>query len=489
MIVRKHRTVEIYFILYLAAIIFLLPDKKIEDNTTNIVRSVSGPFSINPIKTSLTCRFIIDSLGPKIINIDSVNTIFSAGPVKDISYKFEVEDLFTKQKHTIKGESSIFKFEVNPKRKELKFIWNPKLSKNINKTYLVKVTATAKDTTNDDSEKAKEFYLAQTQFSLILADVTTEMAQYGFDEEKFIAENPIISSNIIQNNIERIYSPIPGDIIIDPVTPEVEALAYKNWTNKINVFGANPSLDLSGNPNVKVNLEPVDNNGSAKLEEIGKNYIIISGKTPSHGKMKVVTEMKFKVDNKKRSVDFYVSPISISRPQFTAVMYPEKNYKIKPNLPMLRGQLTQANLKDKNNILVRSEQGEIIDFKPDVSLIGKVLTLERLIDNMVFDKYDIRIQDYPEPDIYNIQKDNNYQLTIQTRSFGYFNGDKNLVKLVIEGNGTDRDLRGQLSMDDIAIIQVFRVTPKDKDKPFKFEVKAVDSRGRSSMIKHFSWDE
>ncbi len=473
----RNRKVEIYFILYLAAIVLLLPQKRGNESKKDSSHSyiIQGPFTIQPMKTSLLCRFKSDSSGIHIISIDSVNTILYTGNVEDVRFEFEVEDLVLRQKQTITGSSRYFRFLEDNKHQELKFFWEPPLIDKMNKTYNVKVVANAKE------KGSKNHFHSETQFSLIMTNIVLE------NPNKELASN--INNNSIPNfNVQR-FNNFSNEINIEPDKSNINAIAYKYWSNKILVFNANPSLDLLRKPKITVTLNPKDNYGTAEIDSIGNNTILIKGRTPTHGNMKVSISSVFKYDNKIRKTEFYVKPVPIPIPKYNKIMYPGKQYIIKPNLPFLVNQNVKAYLKDKNIILnIGDEQGETILFVPEINQIGRTITLERYVDNIILDKYDIRIRDYPNPIIDGIQLDNAGNLKIITRSFGAFNGKPNEVKLKTKGNVKIRDLRGKIpnSADKFVITQVFKCEPKDKNQKFVFEVQAVDKRGRKSSVEKYT---
>jgi hypothetical protein len=76
--IRKHKTIEIYFVLYLAALILLIPEKREigQQESDVIARTYLPEMSLNIEQNTLNCFIDSDSLGLKIATIDSVNTFF-----------------------------------------------------------------------------------------------------------------------------------------------------------------------------------------------------------------------------------------------------------------------------------------------------------------------------------------------------------------------------------------------------------------------------
>ena len=91
----KKRTVEIYFILYLAALVLLISktNRNNDIGNDNIQhKNFDLPFILKAEKPMLTCKVWIDSLGQQCYELDSINYIWNAGEVEDIRYDFVVED-------------------------------------------------------------------------------------------------------------------------------------------------------------------------------------------------------------------------------------------------------------------------------------------------------------------------------------------------------------------------------------------------------------
>ncbi len=491
--IRNKRTVEIYFVLYLAAIVFLLPDKNDEENANASGSPIApGAFSLSPTKTSLNFRFYEDSSGVKVIDYDSVNTILLGGNVKNADFEIEVEDKDLRQKQKIKPGSKYFAFEENIQKKELKFSWNPPLFDKKDKTYIVRVFASAErkdaDSEDDESPDNGAKLQAETQFSLIINNVSDELVASGESITRNREEAASRADSIRYVEAEFRRPRRSGEVDLSPEEAEVKAIAYQKWRNKVYVFNANPERDLARKPQITVEQNPEGNQGDAQLDKIGKNHILISGKTPAYGSMKVEVRTKFNYDDKERSVDFTVLPEPILKPEYERVIYPEKSYLIKPNLPYLRNQELKAYLANDGEVLVKSPQGEAITFEPSLNLVGEVLKLKRYVNDNLLDQYDIRVLDYPNPIIYDIQEAPEGWLKIITHSYGYYNGKRNYVELNVEGNAETRELRGPEidAPDEITIVQIFKCTPENPDKPFIFEVQAIDERGRKSKTKKYS---
>ncbi|MGA2298404.1 MAG: hypothetical protein ABSG15_12735, partial [FCB group bacterium] len=350
-----------------------------------------------------------------------------------------------------------------------------------NKTYIVTVLATGNLKT-DNSDNSKRRLEAKTQFSLNMIYVNNTLTA----QNDFLPLYPFDTSgrNRFQNKIfQTTYT---GDVDIKPEQTSIKSIAYQRWTNQINIYGGNFSRDITKKPELKYILEPEDNGGSASILNIDAFKILVTGITPSHGRMKVICTVVTKNNNKELSVDFTVSPSPIKPPDYERYMYPEKAYLISPNLPLLYGKETKAYIKDGNIVRYTSEQGDKFYFSPEESDIGKTLTLECYIDGVLNgQKHQIQVLNYGDPVIYDVQNISNKEVNIITQSFGFFNKTENFSDLEIDGNAVAYDLRGKIpdSPDKITHVQIFRCIPKNPDKPFVFKVRAKDRRGKYSQFR------
>lgn len=470
---RNKKIVEIYFVLYIAAIIFLLPDGKNIDSNKNLKETEF--ISLQPLKTTLFCRYYFDSTDIKIISLDSINVLKSNIDLNYIDFDFEIEDLSLKQKQFIEDQSTFFRFMRSMNPNELIFKWNPQFKPNLNKTYILSIYAY-----KQLRSSYKKEYIGQTQFSLLLIDVTNEIAA---NRDTFRISNQI--PNILSPDFSLQRDRRISDITIEAHNYDIKSLAYRIWNNKIYIFGANPSSDLKQKPIIKVTSENKDNLGTCEIKEITNNSIILQGKTPIYGKMKVTISLKFAFENNIRTIDFYVSALPIPKPDIPSIIYPFKDYKIDPKLPFITEQKTFSILKLDGQKFKTAFYGEIITINMDEKDIGKNLILERYVEDELYDKYSIPINDYPPPIIYDIQLDFKDKIRIITNCYGYYKNEMNLVRLETKGNVTVRELRGKIQKDNDVFIQVFECVPKNTNEPFEFSVQAIDKRGQKSVMKKF----
>lgn len=482
---RKKRIVEIYFVLYLAALVLIIPD--FNNKPTKIGSDVFElPFSIKPEKTAMFCKLSLDSNGIEIINIDSINTIYHTGNVSEINYEFIIEDQILKQKVKLdyrdENINKYFRIRENKEQQTAEFAWNPPIHDKENKTYNVQVIATAK--LNDDLNSGR-IIKSKTQFTLVV--------NY-YDKNSGKPINPINGSisnlNIpITGITEAPVNVNLGDFSLSPKNDAIRTIAYEEWQNEVFILGSfNLQTDLLKNPVIKIHNNPDNNGGSAYIANYFSNGILIKGKAPAFGNSKVQLTLVRKYDKKEESVFFNVIPQAVGTAEYPKEMYPGITYTFNPNLPFASGQETKAILRDvNNNIRAQNSQGGEFNFSPIISDTGKIFTFERYVNNNLFgQKYKIQVKNYPSPEIKRLQTVSGQELILQAASFGYYNGRENLIqRLEIIGNAKAFEQNGNYKPDskNQVWLHTYKIVPKDASKPFEFSVRAIDRRGFKSEEK------
>jgi hypothetical protein len=500
---RRKRIIEIYFILYLAALVFILPDSSFRPgngNSKDVIGDFASGFSLIPEKTSMLCKVVVEPNGQKIVYVDSVNTIFYTGDFENVQFEFIFEDQATKQTISlIPGKTQTIKFfrvvEV-PEKKAAMFFWQPRQIERLNNAYLVRVVATAKSKRVFGEKIPEQFtYKATTSFTLII------VLMNAITGEQSVAQNFLQQTPSGQFPFLNEGGTIPtgfgvGKITLATTNSNVTAIAYQQWTNTIYASNINLVTDVNSS-DLKLNLypEPKNNGGDAKIAEIKPDYVLIRGVTPSSGKLTVELYAKRKYDGQEARTSFVVVPQQIEEPRFKRYIYPGQTDTVEPNLPLI-GSDVKAIIRDGDDIRASSYRGEKILFTPQISDTGKKLIFERFVDNRLYGQtYYIYVLNFPDPKIYDVIIHPQREVEIITQAFGYVENNRNeVVRLELSGNVSERflDMRGK--MQDLSggnlpyRIQHFRLKPKNIDQPFVFGVVAVDKLGRKSAIRRITAD-
>ena len=503
---RQRRIVEIYFVLYLAALIFILPKGSNNSTINELSFSVPpSPLSLQVDKTTIFCRIESDSSGYHIVEMDSINTIFYAGDIENLRFEFFIEGKLSGQSVKISSEnisaSRFFRLEDRPELSAAVFSWTPPpmlIASGINQSYLVHIIAEGKlkDNKNikdykdksDGKEDQSGFFKAKTEFSINIINIGAEYPNQVKSTPDLIAQNLAMNSlNNIPSNF--IYNPEKFDLI--PESQSINAIATQTWTNTLTASYINLKRDLASEPEIIIELKPDGNGGEAYIKDISEDRVMIAGKTPSYGKMRVGVKIIRASDKQEKIKYFDVFPQAIEQPSFPTIMYPGTTYFIDPKVPLL-GKDLKAYLKDGKSIVAQSNQAAKFSYTPNISDTGKTLILERYIDNSLFGQvYKLRISSFPEPEIIDIQRHSSKEIEIITKSYGVFYDEKNeIIDIEISGNAKSQDLRGRIrdERDPISRTQHFLLSPINSDNPFNFQIFVKDRYDKRSKTKTFKED-
>jgi hypothetical protein len=189
------------------------------------------------------------------------------------------------------------------------------------------------------------------------------------------------------------------------------------------------------------------------------------------------------------STSFTIRPISYGEPEYPRTIYPMIDYEINPNLSNeLRN--VSVFIKDNNEVLASVYRNTSFKFSVNNSDIGKTLTLERYSNNQLIGrKYYIKVADYPIPEIVRITKNEKNEVVAEVQTFGIISSGKNnsCKELQITGNAKANQKYGKTraNKEERTTYEQFTITIIDKNKPFTFEITAIDQLGRKSQTQSY----
>jgi len=507
----KRRGAEIYFVLYLSALILLLPGKQ-EKKSSEAVDAITAlfqqSFSLLPEKNSLLCRITTDSTGASILQLDTSNVLLLTGNVRDITFECIVEDQHNDEViHVASKEGEHFSIVYDSTKKLVFFSWHPPISMltslNTSMSYVVTVKAKAKPFISGKNPELQQLLKStdatlQTEARFSISILTEGLGDappkivYMPAETTFtrmiFQSNPTPQLPITPDiNSQKIGTPvIEQEFALQPRDSKMEVMASQKWQNKIFVQGIYTPNDYAERPIVTVVYGKNDNSGTASLEDYREGSILVGGIAPSNNAMTVKITGKRKYDNKEVSTEFIVDPKKLNDPIIPNFMYPYYEFTFKPEMPSSNNLDARAVLKNSQRILEDNQQGKPFTYKPDIEDTGKTVYFERLINGKPIGKsYAIRIKSFEPPQI--VGKTNKEDLIeVFVRSFGKFDGRPNRSKILIneansknvitaQDNSADFDAK-----DGFNTNQKFSIRPKDKSKPFSAVIYAIDKYGKQS---------
>lgn len=507
---RRKRFIEIYFVLYLASLILLIPDKRREEHrATGVIMSLlQSSFSVHPERTTMLCRVVSKGDSIAVVTCDSMNTIYYSGAMRDVHYDFQIEDISYKQhiRLTSAGETNtqLFHLTGDIEQGNMHFTWTPPTKERMNRLFKVHVTATATpilpQTLSDDQQDYIRQLLGADTTIRLTSETEFTVAMLYVDggsgnpntlvtlNQQALSLNDSLTQQKIRELAEQIAAsrqqaiPPPGQFTLQPrYEPNLTTLAYQEWENRITVYGADPSRDLLGTPTVT--------GGSAYLKIEG-NEIVVRGTAPATGLTTYQVTAQRASDKKEVSVMFGVIAKQLSNPNVPTQMYPGVSYSINPGLPFINSSQATAVLRDdKDNSRATSLQGEPFSFTPSVSDTGKTLYLDRMLNGKkIGQSVGITVNNFPTPEIIDISKMENGSIRIRTRGYGMQTDNQSRVKLETTGlQGKVQEMFGdhEYNKQYNVHLQVFVIPPQQNT----ITVRAINGYKRYSQQREVRYND
>ncbi len=508
---KPRRQIEIYFILYLVALLLLIPDKqeKKPDSDPSLVYEIlKSRFFISAEKPTLNCQLVAIGDTVRVVALDSMNTVSFGGEVSEVHYEFQVEDELQGQILTISSQRpqlGVFTMREDTKRGIAEFSWQPARNEKRSRTLKVRVIATGKPilpptiTRKDIREKLERILneegrrdTVQTEFviNISFVDGGRNFAVLGQNVDSLV--NALQRASTLANvsaqpTIVFNRTPLlpPGEFGLGAVNERVDALPFAQWENQVNVYGMiNLRSETRTPPRIQIiRTDKSDGSGTANIGEVRENMLKISGIAPSSGLMTVRLSV-VRSDGKQQITDFTVRSTSVAVPDIPKKMFAGVSYEFDPQLPFITGQEMRAVLLLGGKERAIGQQGAKFTFTPDESDIGKIFTFERTVGGKrIGEVYSLRVEEFPPPEIVEVVAQGTLDI-VRTRSYGVVNGRENRVTLEAKGNLTASERYGDRERtQQQETFQRFEVRRTEADKPFQGTLRAIDAKGRASIAR------
>lgn len=481
---RPRRRIEIYFVLYLVALVLLLPDRKGADGEGVSSIPTDLRLDLQPERVRLECKLGRDSSGAVTLHrLDSTNTIRYVGDVSNLQFRARVEDLSTGDVLNVESgsPSPFFSLQAQPDRRAVVFTWHPNLRRLLPRT--LRVTILGSGTPNIESAGGAAALPSglrvngSTQF--VLATTLTDDA----------SGSSITASRSRIDTVRIVQVPIGGSgadlgqFWLQMSRDSIRTVPTKSWSNRVNIGGADATRDLIGMPEVRVS-----NPGVVVERSIDSalRMVVIHGKTPRTGSYSVDVIARRR-DGQVASTTFVVEAVPMPDVVIPEFVYPDIAYSFDPRLPELQD--VEATLSVNGQRIVSTRSGTI-KYRPLRRDIGTKLKLDRFVDGeAIGNSHIVEVIDFPAPQIRDVL---DFGSGDQKKVIVVFYGspERDRPKLSITG-GNARDVRklyGNLHAADdsqnppVTWIEEFTISRKDKSKSFTFSVKATDASGKSSSV-------
>lgn len=477
---RRRRKVEIYFVLYLAALVLLMPDSRDivfgAGNGTDELR-----LDLQPERLRLVCRFAKDTTGAVgITAMDTVNIIRYFGTASDVDVEAVVEDVETGYRIPLAdGESTgLFSLANDPSRSAIRFVWKPMMLEPVGRTFRVTIAATA--LASNGLQNGPGRVSATTQFVL-----STVVDDRPADRTLVRIESIVDTVYVQQQSVGFNDNGLPDEFWVEPAQTRIIQLAGTRWSNRLVVSGADLKRDLMGLP-IARSSDVRTANSITVVPGPQDRQATVEGIMPQAGTASVDVTIKRR-DGQERTVRFSLESRQLAPLKVPSVLYPEIAYDIESRLPELSGQTVSIAMADGERWRVPPTTDSLLRFTPQWSDTGRTYVVKRFVDGNQVSTDAVRVRSFDAPEIVEVSRLADGEAR---RIVVRFHGRKeNRPTLdVLEGNAAVRKRYGDLRAANraerptISWIEVFDVEPADRSKPFTYRLQAVDRRGARSKV-------
>ncbi len=481
----ERRRIDIYFVLYLVALVLLLPDRAPAPTPIDDALS-SLRLELQPQNVRLQQTVRRDTLGGVAqIALDSTNLIKYIGNVDDLHVSARIEDVQTGQTITVQSgdaENGMFSVEPRPDSKSILFRWRPSLLTPSDRTFRVTIEGSGAPIlpTNQGASSVTTLppglrVSGTTQFVL----ATVVQADRANGATALLPTTTTIPSTSLGDPLGG------GQFWLGPSKDKIVLLATKEWLNKIVVGGADPTRDLAGMPTIRTSGAELSDEVELTLDAAERS-LVIKGKAPRSGTATVEVTAERR-DGQKRTVSFTVAAEPLPAVNLPTEIYPGVEYVFATKLPDIPN--VKAMIRDLGAVRVETT-GDALRFVPSIQDTQKILTFERYVDNQREGLVsNLRVRSHPAPEIADVK---DIGSGLGKRVVVIFWGDRarNRPELVVlEGNAAlPKKVYGNMrpvNPNEKPITrwyEEFEVERKDPSKPFAFRIMARDGRGFTSKV-------
>jgi hypothetical protein len=485
--------VEVYFLLYLSAIILLLgttQGRHGSENLDDTVRELLAPgFRVEAEKPALLWRFIPAGVTPdsntaSALEQDSTNIITAYGTVADLRFDIvEIEDTISGR--TLPAEAASL---TRIGERSAVFRWQPASGETLeNHVYRVTVSATGRPIPppmlRPETRRIVDQILKRG--GTIADSVTFTVNLLSVDNRgNVFAEVPTLRTpedekRPTTRDTVRIVEPAPPQPVPMPGlrASNLAVPPGKPWTN---------AIDLSAPPGGAIDWA-IDAPASVRMIASSQMGIRLSGEGPPSGTMQNITvTAKRRADGVTAFATFTVSGASTGSASIPGEMYVGQQYTLRLG----------GSAEDRVELRVMQNGQQIEKFlnRPVVSFTptsaGNLEFVQSI--NGSEQRFTATVHASRAPVVQIVEARGDDEVILQSISYGMLKGRTNYSALhIADGNANDPVLIDETQNNDeptVRFIQRWRVTPKQPGAPFVFRAYAIDQsgsqRGKSAIVRY-----
>jgi len=488
---RRKGSIEIYFVLYLSAIILLLgttPAKRAstpDELEEVIVGLMASDFQVKARQEALLYSFIpaglfLDTTGVALRR-DTVNTIIAVGSISSVDFSIvSIVDSST-------GASVPYdRATLLTDGREAAFQWNPG-NEPRDAVYTVTIQGRARpllrQALRDPALRGRAEEVLR-RHPYVYDSVTFSVSLFKIDRPARIVEfrrRDSVTRAINRAGADSLGLPaapaigvssLAGPLSLNVNDAQVLAQPASTWRNRIWINGATSN-------DVDVTVSPAGIQTSGR----GPGYVELAGTTPARGTQVVRVTARRLLDGAMQTVEFPVVATVLPDPQIPARLLRGETYDFDFSVPgMAAGRIVVEVEENGMTVVPRSRGSASVRVTP--STVGKV-TFYRYLDGVRISASTADIEEPSLPTLSYVPQDGDAIVT--TMSFGKsYQGRENFPRLVIQdGNASNPEPIGSARFDESSKrwVQVWRVRRQDPSHPLDCHAYVLDQRGSSRKSK------
>lgn len=493
---RRKLSVEVYFVLYLTAIILLLGtaplskeryDAELEEA---IAKLINTDFGVEVEDIALIVPFVPAGMenDSGFINLqqDTVNVIRAHGSFSRVEFRIvAIQDTGTGQRLPIEkatlmrnGDSSAL------------FLWNQGEARQT-AIYRISVEAEAKpiipsSVSSPELRRRIEEIIAKRNEMWDTATFNVSVLPINSPELMIAARRaPTLGGSagdtgmsafaLLSAQMEQMMRGFGRSISVAARNPNLTVPPGRPWEQRLIVAGINPH-------HLRLKLSP-----GVQTAGVGNDYIDLTGTAPSGGTQEIKVLATPVEGGQPIEAYFTVSATSLSDPKgLPRTLYEGGSYSVDFTTVGVDEGRISVDIVENGKTVARNK-GAYFTYIPSSN--GRV-EFFRFVDGKPYGEYGFPVEQYPKASIVRMNYDKNTRsVVVTTTVLSTYNGAPNATQFRIE-KGNAKDPVRESSETDPATGRTettWRIYPKNPSERFEFTVRAWDMRGRDySTIQPFS---
>ena len=476
---RRRLSVEVYFVLYLTAIMLLLLgttpftneayDAELEQAIAELVNT---DFEIDVEKIALLVPFVpagMESDSQTVdLRRDTMNVIRAHGSFSLVEFRIVgIKDTVSGQTLPVERASLVRNGDSS-----VMFTWDQGETNNA-AFYRILVEAEAQplipESVSSTSLRDRiEQIINERRPMRDTAAFTVNVLPYTSSEYLLAVQNPPMlntdpnDTSINPFDIFGRSSP-NGYRAAYPVNDFIKVPPGSPWQQRLVIVGADPS---------QVSFSLPD---GVRIISRGSDHVYIGGKATERSNQQIAVRVRWP-DGESTSASFSLGTSNLDAPQNLAeAFYPGEEYRINFGSEGINNSRISVRVVENNKVILKeSETGAAILYSPSVK--RGTVKFTQFLDGKEVTTYSRDIVDFPDPAIRTINSNEN-EVTVETVTYGRLNGRPNVAVLrVMDGNGSTPEELGAPQRENSTgkITQTWIIRRKDRSQPLSFTAKVWD---------------